>query len=132
MRIGAHVALLCLTALGCSSAPVPARISSDHFDKRNVITYEEIRAARTPGSNAWDLIAQARPTFLRSRGATSFRDPTPVRAVIYLDGILYGKLESLRSLNIEEIREIEFITAGDATTRFGSDHLGGAILIRTR
>ena len=52
--------------------------------------------------------------------------------MIYVDGVMYGKLESLHSLNIEEIREIEFISAGDATTRFGTDHLGGAILIRTR
>ena len=132
MRFGAHLALLCLIALGCSSATVPARTSSDHFDKRNIITYEEIRESRTPGWSAWDLIAQARPKFLRSRGATSFSDPTPVRAMIYLDGVLYGKLESLRSVNVEEIREIEFITPGEATTRFGMDHLGGAILIRTR
>lgn len=55
-----------------------------------------------------------------------------MRAVVYLDGVRYGRVESLRNLNLEEIREIEFIDAGDATTRFGTDHLGGAILIRTR
>ena len=71
-------------------------------------------------------------SFLRTRGATSLQDLTPVQAVVYLDGVRYGKLESLRTLNIDEIREIEFISAGDATTRYGTDHLGGAILIRTR
>ena len=73
-----------------------------------------------------------RPHFLRSRGATSFSDPSPVRAVIYLDGVFYGKLETLKSLNVDGIHEIQFINSGDATTRFGIDHLGGAILISTR
>jgi hypothetical protein len=115
----------------CSSAGTTAGHGSS-FDKRNIITFEEIKAAKTPGSSAWDLIAQVRPTFLRTRGTKSLRDLTQVRAVVYLDGIRYGNLESLRSLNAEDIREIEFMDSGDATTRFGTDHLGGAILIRTR
>jgi hypothetical protein len=128
----AAVALICLLLAACGSVRPESSPTGFAGDKRNIITYEEIKAAKTPGWSAWDLIAQTRPNFLRSRGATSLRDPTPVRAVIYLDGVMYGKLESLRTLNVEEIREIEFISAGDATTRFGTDHLGGAILIRTR
>ena len=128
----AALALICLTLAACGSVRPASSSAGFVGDKRNIITYEEIKATKTPGWSAWDLIAQTRPNFLRSRGATSLRDPTPVRAVIYLDGVMYGKLESLRSLNVEEIREIEFISAGDATTRFGTDHLGGAILIRTR
>jgi len=127
----AALALTCLILAACGtvkSKPYPTGFTFN----RNLITYEEIKATKMPGWSAWDLIAQTRPNFLRSRGATSLRDPTPVRAVIYVDGVMYGKLESLHSLNIEEIREIEFISAGDATTRFGTDHLGGAILIRTR
>ena len=124
--------LITLMVASCTSGQGPASSTSTQLDRRNLITYEEIKAARTPGWSAWDLIAQMRPTFLRARGTTSLRDPSQVRAVVYVDGILYGKLESLRNLNIEEIREIEFINSGDATTRFGTDHLGGAILIRTR
>ena len=124
-------AALVVLALGCGSAR-PASSTASPFGNRDLITYEEINAQNRPGWSAWDLIAQMRPHFLRSRGATSLQDPTPVRAVVYLDGVLYGRLESLRSLNIEDIREIQFITSGDATTRFGTDHLGGAILIRTR
>ena len=131
MRRAAVAAIWVLLA-ACGSARSASSPTGFVGDKRNLITYEEIKATKTPGWSAWDLIAQTRPNFLRTRGATSLRDPTPVRAVIYLDGVLYGKLETLRSLNIEEIREIEFISAGDATTRFGTDHLGGAILIRTR
>lgn len=132
MRLAAHAAALILLAAGCGSANTAQRSSASPFNNRDLITYEEIKAAKTPGWSAWDLIAAMRPHFLRSRGATSFRDLSPVSAVIYLDGVFYGKLESLKSLHIEEIREIQFISSGDATTRFGADHLGGAILITTR
>ena len=110
----------------------PAGSETGHFDRRYLITSEEIASTKRPGWNAWDLIAQTRPTFLRSRGATSLRDLTPVRAVVYVDGMYFGKLESLRSIAVEEIKQIEFISSGDATTRYGTDHLGGAILISTR
>lgn len=129
MRAALAASFVLLAACGSVN---PSSSPTGFGDKRNIITYEEIKASKTPGWSAWDLIAQTRPNFLRTRGATSLRDPTPVRAVVYLDGVMYGKLESLRNLNIEEIREIEFLSAGDATTRFGTDHLGGAILIRTR
>ena len=131
IRRGAFAAA-CLLLAACGSAQRTSSPTGFVGDKRNLITYEEIKATKTPGWTAWDLIAQTRPNFLRTRGATSLRDTTPVRAVVYVDGVLYGKIESLRNLNVEEIREIEFISAGDATTRFGTDHLGGAILIRTR
>jgi len=124
--------LITLMVASCTSGKGATSSTSTQLDRRNLITYEEIKAARTAGWSAWDLIAQMRPTFLRARGTTSLRDPSQVRAVVYVDGMLYGKLESLRNLNVEEIREIEFISSGDATTRFGTDHLGGAILIRTR
>ena len=131
MRRIACIAAVSLLISGCGSVK-PAGSSTGHFDTRYLITSEEIAAAKRPGWNAWDLIAQTRPTFLRSRGATSLRDLSPVRAVVYVDGMYFGKLESLRTIAVEEIKQIEFISSGDATTRYGTDHLGGAILISTR
>ncbi len=127
------IALLTLAALvaGCGSMQGPSG-TAGNLDKHYLITYEEIKASRMPGGNAYDLIAQLRPSFLRVRGPASASDLTPVQAMVYLDGVRYGKLESLKTLNIEQIREIEFINASDATTRYGTDHLGGAILIHTR
>jgi hypothetical protein len=131
MRRAIGMMAMSLIISACGSVR-PAGSSTGHFDRRYLISAEEIEAAKRPGWNAWDLIAQTRPTFLRSRGATSLRDLTPVQAVVYVDGIYFGKLESLRNLAVEEIRQIEFISSGDATTRYGTDHLGGAILISPR
>ena len=131
MRPATGALVLLALVVGCSSAKGPPS-PSGVFDKRNLITFEEIKAAKTPGGNAFELIERLRPAFLRSRGATSIVDLTPVRAKVSLDGVRYGELESLKSVNVEEIREIEFIDVGDATTRYGRGHPGGAILIRTR
>lgn len=41
-------------------------------------------------------------------------------------------VDSLRQLSADQIYRIQYINASDATTRFGTDHFGGAILITTK
>jgi hypothetical protein len=115
---------------GCGSSRAPE--TGYGFRNRNVITYDEISISRTGHSSAYDLIQRLRPEYLRSRGPSSLNNITPVTAVVYVDDVRYGELESLRAMSSEHIREIRYINASDATTRFGTDHVGGAILITTR
>lgn len=115
---------------GCGSGRAPE--AGYGFRNRNVITYDEISMSRTGGTSAYDLIQRLRPEYLRSRGTSSLSNITPVTAVVYVDEVKYGQLESLRSLSADQIREVHYINASDATTRFGTDHVGGAILITTR
>jgi hypothetical protein len=97
-----------------------------------VLTLEEIQGARATGWTAWDLISQLRPEFLRSRGASSLRSIEPTTAVVYVDDIRYGELESLRTMSADQIHRVQYVNAADATTRYGTDHFGGAILITTK
>ncbi len=123
------LSLLAATA-ACSSAPVASgEAPAGH---RNLIERGEIELSRTPGSSAWDLIAQLRPQFLRSRGPASLRDASPSTAVVYLDNVLFGDIASLRTISADSIVRIEYVNAADATTRFGSDRSGGAILLLSR
>lgn len=123
-------------AVACSSATTSGgpRTGSN----RNVITYEEIQASRQAGWTAWDLISTLRPLYLKSRGMTSLGNPAAgvstiaAIAVVYVDGARYGDLQSLKGLSVENIRRIEYMSASDATTRYGTDHNGGVILISTR
>jgi len=123
------VAALLLPALGCGPPPASTAIG---MRNRAVLTAAEIQGSRTSGWTAYDLIAQLRPEFLRSRGATSLRDPVPVTATVYLDNVRFGNLETLKIISAEQIQWIEYINAADATTRFGTDNFGGAILIVTK
>jgi len=121
---------LAIMVSACGSAPV----GNDTLGMRNrsVLTMEEIQAARAPGRNAHDLISQLRPEYMRTRGVTSMRTPEPSTATVYVDGMRYGELESLKSLPATQVIRVEYINAADATTRFGTDHVGGAILVSTK
>ena len=127
MRRLAIRALLIVSVTACS-AP---KHSSGPSLQRNVITFAEIQAATVPTSNLWDFIATARPHFLRDRGVSSFRDPAPVRAVVYLDNSMLGDIQVLKTINLSSVKLIQYMSGADATTRYGMGHSGGAILIST-
>jgi hypothetical protein len=119
-RAGSLVLLLVLAACGTTSGS--RRATSD------ILTRAEIETSSA--SNAYDLLQQLRPQFLRSRGATSIRDPRPAYAVVYMNDVLYGNLVSLRSILVEEIDEVRYISATNATTRWGTGHAAGVIQVR--
>lgn len=93
-----------------------------------VLTRDEIRASTA--MTAYEAIVQLRPAFLRARGARSIRDPSPNAPVVYVNDMRHGDLDVLRSIRVEEIDEIRFISAADATTRWGTGHAGGVIQVR--
>lgn len=127
-RILIVLALFIVTACGRGASP------ADGLGMRNrsILTAEEIGLDKGASRTAYDVIARLRPEFLRSRGASSLQSPTPVTAVVYVDEMRYGDLDDLKQLSAHQIFSIQYLNAADATTRFGSDHLGGAILITTR
>lgn len=98
--------------------------------QRDLITMEEIQ--RSTGSTAYEVIEMLRPEMLRTRGSASMRTADPEYAVVYVDGVRTGGLETLRNVPREMLQEIRYINAADATTLYGTGHGGGAIQVRTR
>jgi hypothetical protein len=119
-----------VVALGCGSGPAPD--NGLGFRNRSILTSDEIKSSRVSGWTAHDLISQLRPEYLRSRGPSSLRNTAPVTAAVYVDDIRFGELNSLKTLSADHIFSVQYIGASDATTRFGTDHFGGAILITTK
>jgi len=98
---------------------------------RSVMLADEIQAsgART----VHEAVARLRPSWLRGRrGRISMQDPAAGEVVVYLDGVRFGGQRALASIRVEGVLDVTFLAASDATTRFGTGHGGGAILIRTR
>jgi hypothetical protein len=95
----------------------------------DVLTSEEI--ASTKAQNAYDAITLKRPFFLKSRGPRSLSSApmgqTVEFPVVYLDGMYYGEIESLRNITVEDIKEIDYLDFNAATLRFGTGHSGGII-----
>ncbi|MFQ5769932.1 MAG: hypothetical protein ACE5HX_05315 [bacterium] len=93
----------------------------------NYIYLEEIQ--KSAASNAYDLIRNLRPHWLRGRGIKSIKFQETSFPVVYVNDSRHGNIQSLTMISAHYIKEIQFLNAGDATFRFGLNHSSGAILI---
>ena len=75
--------------------------------------------------DALQVIQRLRPRWLQTRSGDS--------PVVYVDGARRGSgLGDLRGLRSADIQQMEYMSANDASTRFGTGHTGGAIMVTTR
>jgi hypothetical protein len=119
----------CATSGGSTSSAKSGGSRSQEF-----IGEAEIAQRAQDVSNALAIIEKLRPQMLRSRGATS---PTNSRGEdmlprVYVDDVSYGNINSLTNLNAGQVKEIRFIKGPDATTRWGTGHMAGVILVTTK
>ena len=116
-----------LILAGCASAG--GRDASQRRD-RTLLTAEDLRG--TPALNLYEAIRMQRPQWLTKRGVLSARPGGDGDIVVYQDGVRTGGPEVLRRLPPEAIESVHFMAAADATTRFGTDHPHGAIIVVSR
>jgi len=96
---------------------------------RNLITADEI--ANVNVSDAYQLIQQLRPNFLRTQGGVSTHNDAPPVPLVYVDGVATGDVTNLRNVPAAGIVSIEYLNGMMATQRYGTIAGGGAILITT-
>ncbi|HLA14370.1 MAG TPA: hypothetical protein VJZ25_05040, partial [Gemmatimonadaceae bacterium] len=53
-------------------------------------------------------------------------------AHVFLDGQRYGDIETLKTMPVQTIREIRYLSASDATTKYGTGYTNGVIEVYTR
>jgi hypothetical protein len=109
-----------------AAPPAPPRRTRRDVNK---LTREELTSRQF--QNAFEAVQSLRPLWLRTRGASS-GGYAEVQPKVYLDQMPSGTPEVLRSVRIDNIETIEYLRPADATTRFGTDHNGGAILVTRR
>jgi hypothetical protein len=119
------VLLLGAGAVGCAA-------SGERGPSRNpdLITRAEIDESSAP--NAYDLVQQARPRWLSSRGASTLQQSGGDMPLVYVGERRHGGIETLRGFSIDGIESLRFINAANATTRYGSGHTGGVVQITLR
>lgn len=96
----------------------------------SVLTGEEIRGSTA--LTAFDVVQQLRPQYLRARGQRTLQRADAGEPVIYVDNLRAGGIDALRTIRAGEIEEIRYLTPSEATTRYGTGHLGGAIAVVLR
>jgi hypothetical protein len=116
---------LALTLLGCAATQ-----GSGPRRSARVLTADEI--AEVAVTTAYEAVELTRPQWLTTRSSPTMGNPQPTPPVVYLDGIRVGDLDELRRIRATVVERMEYLSPSDATTRFGTNHNGGAILITTR
>jgi len=121
--------LLALSLAGmviAAAAPAEAQKPKRNPD---VITAEEI-ATRTDIQTAYDAVRRLRGAMLRTRpGGSLLRGSDPIW--VYVDNVKAGDLNALEDILASRVYEIRKFSASDATTRFGTGHTNGVILVTT-
>jgi hypothetical protein len=121
----------CSSSGSSSSATAAPRAPSRQQD---VITAAEIAERAADASNALQVVQKLRPQMLTTRGRFSPADSSDAgaRPRVVVDGVAIGQVENLVNVNAISVMEIRYISATDATTRFGTGYVGGAILVTTK
>jgi len=97
---------------------------------RDVLLPDEFEAS--PARDAFGVVQQYRPQWLRSRGRTSFQDADAGLVQLYVNGSRWGEIERLREIPITEVIEIRYRSGQEATMRYGNNHAGGVVEVRMR
>jgi len=118
-----RIALLLLFLSACQSAPGAGGGSRP---SPNLITEAEL--TDIPALTAYQAIQRLRPGWLRTR-ASSIRGASGVRytAQIFVDGVPRGDLDVLNGIDVRDVKEMRYLSASDATTRYGTGYPGGTI-----
>ena len=126
-RTGSTASGSVTSSTAATSAP---RASAPIRGSANLIVGAEI--ATSGASDALQAIRTLRPSMLRGRTGTRNDQSGAADIVVYVDGIRAGGPQTLESVAAITVTEIRFLNASDATTRFGTGHPMGAILVSTK
>lgn len=88
--------------------------------------------AQLPEVTAYDAVQRLRPRWLstaRVVGVTGDAHQTPK---VIVDGMPQGDINALYQYLAQDLLELRFLSAADATTRYGVGYPVGAIIVQTR
>ncbi len=108
--------------LACASSSSTGNQSPSARRSADVITSAEL--ANSSAKEAFEAIDLLRPQWFRKRGGAAF--------AVYVNNIRLDIVESLRSIPTAQVEEIRYLNPNAATTFFGTGHMGGAIVIKTK
>ena len=95
--------------------------------QRSFTQFSEREIADVSPVTAYDAVSRLRPMAVYAGGRSLF-EPT-----VYLDGLKLGGLDQLQLVSATDLVGIQFLTAMEASARFGpTARNGGAILLSSR
>lgn len=133
-RLPAFVAVLIvvtLAACGASGPPSSGAVPRPVRGSLNLITSAEVETAGNNVISAYDLVQSLRPGMMRPRNQTAGNtgEGNVFGVIAYVNDVRLGDPEQLRTVMRATVREIRYISATDATTRWGTGHSNGVIQV---
>jgi hypothetical protein len=128
---GAALVAACFAcAAGSSAGTGPTLVRSADA---NVITAAELSDPAVSGYDALTAVQRLRPAFFRTRGFGSVKDSTAGIVHVSVDGGALFTVDYLSGLRTSDLAEVRYLTAIEATQRFGTAAgTGGVILVRSK
>jgi hypothetical protein len=123
-------------ALGCASNGLTSGSSPSGVAQKsaNYLPFDEIANAHADGNTVYDAVARLRPNWLAAHGVTSSTSSTTTEyASVFVDGVLYGDLNTLRSLQAYHVADIRYYDITQSGAKYGiRGGSGGVIDVRTK
>lgn len=116
---------LCLALLLGGAAACASAGSASSMSDPNKITAAELEASDQ--LDILTVIQRIRPRWLQARGSATFGGQ--VGATVLVNDMQQGGTGVLRNIRVVDVLEVEYLSASDATTRYGTNMAGGAILV---
>ena len=91
-----------------------------------------VRAQLEPlvGRSAYEAVETLNPRWLQPRGGSPRYGPSYARVVV--DGTVRRELADLYRMSTNNIETMRYLSASDATTRYGTGYIGGVIEVTMR
>jgi hypothetical protein len=96
----------------------------------NVITAPELAGSRA--GSTYQAIRHIRPEFFRSRDNGSLMLFNARRPAVAVDNTLVGGIEVLRTIPVDQVVQLEYVSAWKAANRYGMTFRDGILLVQTR
>lgn len=122
-----HRAILILAA--ATSACVVGNPGPSRGSSQGDITRPELEQILS--ESAYEAVEQLRPSWLFYRRTPTLVNANPEPAA-YIDQAKLLSLDDLRTIPVQDVELIRFLSARDATTVYGTGHMWGAIVVVSR
>jgi outer membrane cobalamin receptor len=126
-------------SVGCASGANRETSAGERGTTSQVITADQIAASGS--ATAWDALRtlgrnlrmadkNGKPTQLQRRGSSSvvLADPP----LVFVDGVRWSDFRDLALLPASVVDSISILTMADGATYYGTNAVGGVILIKTK
>jgi hypothetical protein len=125
-RLALTVAVAASAACSASAPYGFHRATAAPYPSRDILGEAEIRGAHV--TTAYEAIMRLRPTYVTWQRITTGNE----RRLVFVDGMLMGGLDVLRTMPAGDIHEVRLITAVNGAYGYALANSGGALLITTR